>query len=240
MSSSVRAPGKNRPCSRQEVVDLVLARLAALQPLLEERVQVADHLAVRLELLRRRALDRLGQALDEPIERLAAEPLRQRLEPLARGRLHEVVLLERPDPAADVARQRLELVEPAGGRVAEHRAELLVRPRRRRAAWPLVEAALDAGPLVGDDLVELLPNVGQHVAAAVALLELLAAAAKPLAQVVEAGRSGRVGSRPRQPRSISRRSASPRSPSAMTSSASASMISSASSAGIDWVPSQRA
>ena len=109
------------------------------------------------------------QAVDEAVERLPAEPVGQRLEPLPRGRLHEVVLLERPDPLADVARQRLELVEPAGGGVAEHRPERRVgrvrrRPVGRRRVGRLVEPALDPGPLVGDDLLELGADVGEDVA----------------------------------------------------------------------------
>ena len=58
--------------------------------------------------------------------------------------------------------------------------------RRRR----LVEPALDARPLLGDDLVELLADVGEDVAQLVALLELLAPAAEPLAELVEAGQVG--------------------------------------------------
>ena len=170
------------------------------------------------------------------------EPLGQLVEPVAGGRLHEVVLLELADPAADVARQRVELVDPAGGRVAEHRPEA---PGPTASASGgcrrLVEPALDPGPLLGDDLVELLADVGEDVAQLVALLELLAPAAEPLAELVRARRGrGGSGRSVRQPRSISRRSASARSPSAMTSSASASRISSASRAGIVWVPSQRA
>ena len=235
--------GEELAVPREEVVDLVLAGLAALQAVLEERVEVADHLAVRLELLRRRALDRLGQALDEPVERLAAEPIRRA--PSNRSRAAgsmKSYSSSAADPAADVRRQRLELVEPAGGRVAEHR-ELESRVDRGavRRRGCVVEPALDAGPLVGHDLVELLPDVGQDVAAA----DSAPAAPRAGGEGVRAGRRGRagrgrVGSRPRQPRSISRRSASPRSPSAMTSSASASMISSASRAGIVWLPSQRA
>ena len=83
--------------------------------------------------------------------------------------------------------------------VAEHRAERRVgRSSRPGGGGGLVQAALDAGPLLGDDLVELLADVGQHVAELVALLELLAPAAEPLAQVLEAGQvaAGRVARPP--------------------------------------------
>ncbi len=188
----------------EELVDPILARLAAVEPVLEQAVEVADHLAVGVELLGRRALDRLGQAVDEAVERLLAELLGQRVEPVARGRLHEVVLLEPADPAADIARQVVELVDPAGGGVAEHRSQGGVRGRRlagRRAVGRgggLVEPALDPGPLLGDDLVELLADVGEDVAQLIALLELLAPTAESLAELVQAGQvgPGRVGRPP--------------------------------------------
>ena len=170
---------------REEFVDVVLARLATVQALLEEAVQVADHLSVRLEVLGCGALDRLREALDEPIQRLLPEPFGQRVEPVAGGRLHEVVLLELADPAADVARQRVELVDPAGRRVAQHRPQRRVGRRAVRRAGRLVEAALDARPLLGDDLVELLPDVGQDVAELIPLLELLTPSPQSLAELVE-------------------------------------------------------
>ena len=62
----------------------------------------------------------------------------------------------------------------------------------------VVEAALDAGPLVGDDLLELRADVGEHVGDVVALLERVAAAAEPLPQVGQAGEvgAGRVAAAP--------------------------------------------
>ena len=143
------------------------------------------------------------QAVDEAVERLAPEPVGQRLEPLARGRLHEVVLLERPDPAADVARQRFELVDPPGGGVAEHLPERGVGRLRRRAVGRrrvgrLVEPALDPGPLVGDDLVELLRGRRRgRRETLVALLERVAlgAAAARAARRGRRGPAGRVARR---------------------------------------------
>jgi hypothetical protein len=51
--------GEEPAVPRQEFVDLILAWLSALESLLQQRIEVADHLPVRLEVLRRRALDRL-------------------------------------------------------------------------------------------------------------------------------------------------------------------------------------
>src|SRR5205085_3143320 len=51
----------------------------------------------------------------------------------------------------------------------------------------VVEPALDPGPFLADDLVELLADVGQDVAELIPLLELLAAAPEPLAELVQTG-----------------------------------------------------
>ena len=177
-------------------------RIAARDPFLEELVEVADHLPVGGELLRGRAPDRVRHATDELVEHLLAELLDQGVEALAGARLHEVVLLEAPDPAADVGRQLVELVEALGGRVAEHRPQRridrLLGARRRaspaasaagRRLLPggAVEPLLDPCPLLGDDLVQLAPDVGQHIAELVAVQQLLPAAS----QAVHAGRAGR-------------------------------------------------
>ena len=204
---------------REEVVDLVLARLATFEALLEQAVEIADHLAVRIEILGRRALDRLRQAVHEPIERLLAQAFGQLVEPVPCPRLHEVVFLELPDPVPDVAGQSVELVDPAGGGVAEHRPErgVLGRPGLRSVRWAvmrrvgrragcwlrtrlgrrsglrsrrrsgLVQPALDPGPFLGDDLLELLADAGQDVAQLVPLLELVAPEPKSLAEVVQTG-----------------------------------------------------
>ena len=65
---------------------------------------------------------------------------------------------------------------------------------RRRS---LVQAALDAGPLLGDDLVELLADIRQDITQLVALLELVAPAAETFAQLVEAREVGRASCRER-------------------------------------------
>ena len=59
MSSKVRAPGKNRAVLGEELGSV---RVAAPDPLADELVEVADHLAVGREVLRRHRPDRLGHA----------------------------------------------------------------------------------------------------------------------------------------------------------------------------------
>ena len=138
--------------------------------------------------------DRLGHPRHELVEDLALEPLDQGIEALARVRLEEVVVLEAADPLADVGRQAVELVEPAGGDVAEHRGASIGGrlpgglPRdSATGSGGLVEPALDAGPFVADDLLELAPDVAQDVVELVALEHRLAPALEALHQVLEAG-----------------------------------------------------
>ena len=74
--------------------------------------------------------------------------------------------------------------------------------RRSASASPacrgVVEPALDAGPLLGDDLVELAPDVAEDVVEPVALEHLLASPLEPLHQVAQAGHvaAGRVARAP--------------------------------------------
>ena len=198
MSSSVRAPGKNPPWRERKSSTSSWLGSRPSRRSSRSDVEVADHVLVRPEVLGGRALDRLRQALDESVERLAAQPVGQRLEPLARRRLHEVVLLEAADPAADVAGQGFELVEPLGGGIPEHRVEARVGGGSVRRTGGVVETAVDAGSLIPDDLVELLADVRQDVAQLEPLLELVAAATEALPQVLEAGqvRPGRIATVP--------------------------------------------
>ena len=117
-------------------------RVAAADPLADELVEVADHLAVRGEVLRGHGPDGVAHPADELVEDLLAEPLDELVEAGARVGLEEVVLAQVADPLADVARQRVELIEPLRGDVAEQLLEVGVgglgvvqrRPRRGRRA----------------------------------------------------------------------------------------------------------
>ena len=97
--------------------------VATADPLADQLVEVADHLAVRGEVLRAHRADRLGHPFDELVEHLALEPLDELVEAVARVGLEEVVVLEAADPLADVGRQRVELIEPSRRDVAEHRPQ---------------------------------------------------------------------------------------------------------------------
>ena len=110
MSSNVWAPGKKRPCFREEFahVGLSTADLLADQP-----IEVAHHVAVGGEVLGRHRPDRLAHARHELIEDLLAESLDERIETLAGIGLEEVVLAQVADPLAEVGRERVEAVEPA-------------------------------------------------------------------------------------------------------------------------------
>ena len=171
-------------------------RLAAADPLADQLVEVADHLAVGGEVLRGHRLDRLGHPRHELVEDLALELLDQLVEPLAGARLQEVVVLEAADPLADVGRQAIELVEPARRDVAQHRAQVLGRLAVGLGGF--VEPSLDARPLLGHDLVELAPDVAEDVVELVALEHLLAPALEPIHQVAQAGHvaAGRVAGPP--------------------------------------------
>ncbi len=186
MSSNVLRPREEPAVLGEELADV---RVAAADPFADELVEVAHHLAVGGEVLGAHRTDRLGHAGHVLVEHLAAKPLHERPEPVARARLEEVVVLERAHPLPDVGGKAVELVEPARGDVAEHLAE---RGVRRVAIGPrgLVETPLDAGPLLRDDLVELTADVAEDVAEPVALEGRLAAALQALHQVAQAGHVG--------------------------------------------------
>ncbi len=213
---------------REELADI---RLAATDPLADQLVEVADHLAVRGQVLRGRGPDGVAHPTDELVEDLLAEPLDECLEAGARVGLQEVVLAQVADALADVARKGVEPVQALGGDVAQHLLEVRVGgrrggrvgrggggrvgrgvggrvgrgvggvgvvgargvggvagvgdvrggvgARRRRGgarARPL-EAPLDAGALLRDDLIELATDVTEDVAQVEPLAQLLTAPA---------------------------------------------------------------
>ena len=95
MSSRVRAPGKNRPCfARNSSTSSWPARRPRAAP--EQRVEVADHLAVRGEVLRASCPGSPPTGRRRTGRAPGGEPLDQLLEPLARRRLEEVVVLRAP------------------------------------------------------------------------------------------------------------------------------------------------
>ena len=235
MSSKVWAPGKNWPCLARNSLASgspppIRWRMSSL------RSRTISRLAARSS--GRHRLDRLGHAGHELVEHLALELLDELIEPFARVRLEEVVVLEAADPLADVGRQRVELVEPPRRDVAQHLPQVLGRAFGVRAATPRRgDARPPRAPRRRSRRARAGCRRGRRRAGSAR------ASPRAGARADRAGRcspamSPRVGSPVRQPRSISRRSASARSPSAIMSSASASRISSASRSASCWLPSQ--
>ena len=187
-----------RPGAREEPAvlgqELRRVRVPAADPLADELVEVAHHLAVRGQVLGRHRLDRLGHAGHELVEHLALEPLDELVEALARVRLEEVVVLQPADPLADVGRQAVELVEPLGRR---RRAACRAGPRRPSPAFEASSSRRSTpGPLLGDDLVELAPDVAEDVVEPVPLEHLLALPLEALHQVAQAGHVAAGSGRP--------------------------------------------
>ena len=85
------------------------------------------------------------------------------------------------------------MVEPLRGDVAQHVAHRRVLLRGLVHGGPGVarsgrrlEPALDPGAFLGHDVLELRPDVAEHIAKLVAIEQLIAPALQPLEQVVEA------------------------------------------------------
>ena len=163
-------------------------RLAAVEPLLEQLVEVADHLPVRRQVLGRHAADRLGQAVQVGVEDLTAQPLDERLElgraPPARG--------SRSPPAPGSGRR--------GRRAAWRAPRAGARPGRpascrssRRASAPRPPPRL-AGRCRDAPSRRRAPGCcrssAQDVAEAIALQGLAPLGGDPLQQVAEAGQAG--------------------------------------------------
>ena len=239
MSSSVRAPGKNRAVLGEELRRRP-GSLAA-EPLAEELVEVADHLAVRGEVLRASST---GSPRDMPATNWSStclpEPLDQLVEPLARVRLQEVVLAA----ARGSARRRRAAARRAGRAAWRRRRGASAEPespasapasrrRRRRSRAALSPWRRRAGARPRPAPAATISSSSRRMSPRTSPSWYRSSSssrrrARRSIRSRRPARSPRVGSPVRQPRSISRRSASARSPSAMTSSASASRISSAS------------
>ena len=110
--------------------ELARVGLAPGEALLEQPVQVPNHLPVCRQVFRGDALDGLGQAADVLVEDLPLELRNQLIEPITCLWLEEVVLLQSPYASSDLRRQGVELIEPPGGHVPQHRPKLGVRGRR--------------------------------------------------------------------------------------------------------------
>ena len=195
MSSSVCAPGKNARAGRGTRRDV---RVAAGEPLLEELVEVADHLAVGARDPRGSRSERVRHAAHELVEHLLAQLL-ERARRSARGRPAPG---SRTPRARGSGRRRRAAARRAGRgawrpcRGASRSAGSTARRRSRGGARRIrarvgcmprrVEALLDPGSLLGDDRVELAPDVGQRRRRACSVEQLLAAPCQPVHQVAQA------------------------------------------------------
>ena len=189
---------------------------------------------MRCHLLGRHVLHALGHLVEVALHQLLAQLVHQLLEPLARGVVHELVLLQLLHLAGEVGRQHVELQRRSLGRRSS-----AISWRRWSPDWRgLVDAARRCPRAPVDDLVELLGDVVVDAAEVVAL-ELLAPALaqllEHLAQAHELAR--RCG--PGSPAACIRRSAALRSPWYSRSSVISSSSASASRSKPIWVPSQR-
>ena len=156
----------------------VVGRIGPGGVLLEEPVQVADHLAHARQVLRRDPLDALLQPLEVRLQHLAAQLVGERVEGVARLVVHELVVAQAVEAAGHVRRQRVEPVL-ALARRAPHdllrHAGLVLLVAGRGVEGPLlglVHAPLDAGTLRVQDALQPLVDVIEH-AVEVRLAELL-------------------------------------------------------------------
>ena len=173
--------GEEAAVLRQELADV---RVAAADPLPDELVEVADHLAVRGEVLRAHGADRVRHARDVLVEHLATELADEVVVALAGLGLEEVVVAETAQPLPDVRGETVELVEPLGGDVAQHLAQVGVV---RSLGRGLLQPPFHPGALLGHDLVELATDVAEDVAEPVAFESLLAPTLEAVHQVAQAG-----------------------------------------------------
>ena len=175
---ALRVAGEEVAVALHEAVEVGL--LAALA-LLEHLVELVEHVLHLRHALRGHVLHALGELVEVALHQLLAQLVHQLLEPLARGVVHELVLLERLHLAREVGRELLELPAALLGDVFDELLAALVA-----RAGGLLDPPVDALALHVDDFVELLGDVVVD-AAEVAVLELLPAA---LAQLLAASRGG--------------------------------------------------
>ena len=154
-------------------------------------VQVPQHLAHGGHVAGSHVLQVLAHVLHHVIGHLAAKLVHQLLELARRLRVHELVVVELPDRAAQALRQRVErLLVPLHlpPQVLEKLVLHRVLPRLPDALLRLLNAPVHALPLRLEDVLQLLLQVLHgvfHVEALELLLALAAEAVHEVAQPVE-------------------------------------------------------
>ena len=165
------------PVLGHELVEVV-GRIGTGGVLLEEPVQVADHVAHARQVLRRDPLDALLQPLEVRLQHLAAQLVGQGVEGVARLVVHELVVPQAVQAAGHVRRQRVEAVLALASRAPHdllRHASLVLLVAGRGVECPLlglVDAPLDAGTLRVQDALQPFVDVIED-AVEVRLAELL-------------------------------------------------------------------
>ena len=159
--------------------ELLKAGIAAFHAVAEHLVEVAHHFAHGLHLLRGHVLHLVAHLLGDVLGHLAFEQVQQFLELLLRVGVHEVVIHEALNLAADAVGQVVQLVQVALGALMQQAVQgalllLALHVRRFRLGRRVVQPLLDAGALGTEDVVQPFLEVVHH-GVQVALLQLLAA-----------------------------------------------------------------
>ena len=170
----------------------VVGGIGAGGVLLEERVEVAHHLADSGQVLRRDPLDALLEALEVGLQHLLSQLVGQLAERLTRDVVHELVVAQPMEAAGQVRRQRVQPVLTLARRAPHH---LLGHARRVLvgARWRVEGALLgglhalgDALPLGLQDLLEPLVDVVEHAVQVRALQLGLALGTEPFHDLAQA------------------------------------------------------
>ena len=129
---------------------LVLERLevglVALGAVAQHAVEVLDHLAHALHVLRAHVRQRVLHALHERLEHLLAQRLEQLLEHAPRLGIHELVILELADATGGIGRQLVQLRLALRGHLGELPPAVLGDLAALRPLARVVPALLDALP----------------------------------------------------------------------------------------------
>src|SRR2546428_1106903 len=149
----------------------------ALEPVAQHLVERLHHFLDLAEVLRPQLLHGARHVLEVRLRDLLLELLHELLESLRCALVHELVVVELADRAADVLRQAFQLLE------------LLLRDLLHdalRALGRLLEAVVDTLPLAAKDVVELFANIAEDVVEVVSLELLQALLPQALEHLLEA------------------------------------------------------
>ena len=176
--------------ARHEPVE-VGPRVGAAGVLLQQGVEVADHVADARQVLRRDLLDALAEPGEVRLQHLLPQLVAELAERVARGVVHELVVGQAVEPAGRIVGQRVEAVAMVLSGAAQYLLRqprgVLLGSRRRveRRTLSLADAALQAFALEPHHLRQAIGDPIQHPAQLAALQLLAAPGAQPLDDVAE-------------------------------------------------------